>query len=142
MDYHFTAQMEDNLDKIADGLVKWDVVIDKFYQPFDKKLDKATTKSKRVTIPTEKTGKKCPQCKKGEQVIRMGRFGKFLSCSRFPDCEWKDTYREIIKGVRCPDCGGQIIVRQTKKGKKFFGCTKWPTCKWASWRQPVKPKES
>jgi DNA topoisomerase-1 len=136
MDYEFTAGMEDNLDKVALKEEKWQAVIDDFYKPFAKNLKTVGNKAKRVEIPTEKIGKKCPKCKKGEQVIRVGRFGKFLSCSRFPDCEWKDTYKEVIKGVKCPECGGKILVRQTRAGKRFFGCEKYPKCKWASWRRP------
>ena len=140
MDYQFTAQMENDLDDIAKGEHKWNQVIDEFYSPFDKLLAEVGEKSKRLKIPTESTGKKCPQCKKGDQVIRVGRFGKFLSCSRFPDCDLKSTYKEAIKDVKCTDCGHQILIRQTRKGKRFYGCSKWPGCKWASWRKP-KPNQ-
>ncbi len=136
MDYQFTAQMEDELDSIAGGRQKWQDVIGAFYRPFSGCVEEALAKAKRVEIPTEKTGQKCPECGKGEQVIRVGRFGKFLSCSRFPDCGWKAVYKEVIQGVKCPDCGGEILVRQTKKGKRFYGCSNYPKCKWASWRKP------
>jgi DNA topoisomerase-1 len=136
MDYDFTAKMEDNLDKVAAKEEQWHQVVDEFYQPFAKTLKSVGEHSKRVEIPTEKVGKKCPECEKGEQVIRVGRFGKFLSCSRFPDCKWKDTYREVVKDVKCLDCGGQVLVRQTKRGKRFYGCSAYPKCQWASWRKP------
>jgi DNA topoisomerase-1 len=137
VDDDFTAEMEDDLDKIAQGKREWVPVIKEFYSPFAKKLKSVSEKAKRVKIEVEKIGKKCPQCQKGEQVIRVGRFGKFLSCSRFPDCDWKAVYVEKVKGVKCPDCKkGDIVVRKTKKGKIFYGCSNWPRCKWASWRKP------
>jgi len=147
VDYDFTAKMEDDLDKIAQGKREWAPVIKEFYSPFAQKLKKVAEKAKRVKIEVEKIGKKCPQCKKGEQVIRLGRFGKFLSCSRFPDCDWKAVYVEKIKGMKCPECKGDIVIRRTKKGKTFYGCSNWPKCKWASWRKPrpeggYKPKNT
>jgi len=72
----------------------------------------------------------------------VGRFGKFLSCSKFPDCKWKNVYNEKIKGVKCPECKGDILVRRTRTGKTFYGCSKWPKCKWASWRKPVPAKKT
>ncbi|MBI4057814.1 topoisomerase DNA-binding C4 zinc finger domain-containing protein, partial [Candidatus Microgenomates bacterium] len=102
---------------------------------------------KRVKIQVEETGETCPKCKEGNQVIRVGRFGKFLSCSRFPDCDWKEQYLEKI-GMKCPECGkglpaeasakaGDVIIRKTRKGRQFYGCSRYPECKWASWRKPT-----
>jgi DNA topoisomerase-1 len=136
MDYQFTAGMEDDLDIIAQGKKKWTAVVDHFYRPLAKILDKVEATSKRVEIPVEKTGEPCPECHQGDQVIRTGRFGKFLSCSRFPDCRWKDKYRETLPGVTCPDCGAEVVVKSTKRGKKFYGCDNYPKCKWASWYKP------
>jgi len=135
-EYSFTAKMEDDLDNVANGEVVWTGVIGDFWKPFDKKLVDVEKNSKRVKIAVEKTGKKCPECKKGELVIRIGRFGKFISCSRFPDCKYTEKYVEKI-GKKCPDCKkGDVIVKTTSKGRKFFGCSRYPECKWASWRKP------
>ena len=136
VDYDFTAEMENDLDKIENGKIKWVSVVSKFYNPFAKKLEKVGKEAKRTKIPVEKIGKKCPECKKGDQVIRIGRFGKFISCSRFPDCKWKAVYIEKVEGFKCQDCKGDVLVRRTRKGKTFYGCSNWPKCKWASWRKP------
>lgn len=136
VDYDFTAQMEDELDKIARGEEKWVKVIGDFYDPFNKKLEGVAQVAERVSVPTEVTGEKCPKCEEGDLVIRVGRFGKFISCSRFPDCDYKKTYLEKVEGMKCPKCKGDVVVRKTKKGKRFFGCSNYPRCKWASWRKP------
>lgn len=140
-EYQFTAGMEENLDEVANGKVKWTKSIGAFWEPFEKILNKVTKNSKRVKIEVEKLGRKCPECKKGDLVIRIGRFGKFISCSNFPDC--KHTEKLIQKiGIKCPDCNkGDVIIKNSKKGRKFFGCSRYPECKWASWRNPkVSPK--
>jgi DNA topoisomerase-1 len=140
-DYQFTAKMEGELDDIANGDLDWQKPIKEFYSPFEKKLKDVTKNSKRVKIEVEKLGKKCPECKKGELVIRIGRFGKFVSCSRFPDCKFTDKYVEKV-GMKCPDCkSGDVIVKKTGKGRQFFGCSRYPECKWASWKNPKPQKE-
>jgi DNA topoisomerase-1 len=137
-DYQFTAKMENDLDDIANGKLKWAATIGDFWKPFDKKLVDVEKNSKRVKIEVEKLGKECPECKKGELVIRTGRFGKFISCSRFPDCKHTEKYLEKI-GMTCPECKkGEVIVKKTGKGRKFFGCSRYPDCKYASWRSPKK----
>ena len=136
-EYSFTAQMESDLDDVAEGKKEWEKLISGFWQPLGKKLKTVEKTAERVKIETEKLGKKCPKCKEGELVIRIGRFGKFISCSRFPDCDFTDKYIEKV-GMKCPDCGkGDVIVRQTKKQRKFYGCSEYPDCKWASWRKPT-----
>lgn len=140
-DYDFTAGMEDDLDNIANGVHPWVNTIKEFYGPFDKKLVDVTKNSKRVKIEVEKLGKKCPECKIGELVVRTGRFGKFISCSRFPECKYTDKYLEKV-GMKCPDCKiGDVIVKKTGRGKRFFGCSRYPKCKWASWKNPKVQKE-
>ena len=136
-EYQFTAEMEDNLDHIANGKVAWEKPIKDFWNPFSKKLEKVTETSKRVKIEVEKTGRSCPECKKGELVIRIGRFGKFISCSRFPDCKHTEKYIEKV-GIKCPECkeGDMIIKKSFRGGKRFFGCSRYPDCKWASWKSP------
>lgn len=135
-DYQFTAEMEDNLDKVADGKLVWTKTIKDFYKPFDKKVKDVTKNSKRVKIAVEKLEKKCPDCKTGELVVRTGRFGKFISCSTFPDCKHTERFLEKI-GVKCPDCKkGDVIIKRSKKGR-FYGCSRYPDCKFASWRKPA-----
>ncbi len=135
-EYQFTASMEEGLDKIANGEQKWVNLISDFYKPFEKKIIDVEKNSKRVAIAAEKTGEKCPECKDGDVIIRIGRFGKFLSCSRFPDCKYTAKYLDKT-GIKCPECkSGDVIIKKTKKGRKFFGCSRYPKCKWASWRKP------
>ena len=138
VDYQFTAEMEDDLDKVANGERQWQKEMKTFWGPFNTKLKDVTKNSKRVAIPTEKLGRKCPDCKDGELVIRIGRFGKFVSCSNFPECKHTEKYLEKI-GIKCPDCkNGDIIIKKTGKGRHFFGCSNYPDCTWASWRKPGK----
>ncbi len=140
-EYQFTAEMEDSLDKIANGEAKWVKIMATFYGPFEKKLGVVEKKAKRVKIEAEKLGRKCPDCTDGELVVRLGRFGKFISCSRFPDCKHTEKYLEKV-GVKCPDCKeGDVIVKKTSKGRKFFGCSRYPECKYASWRSPKKEEK-
>ena len=141
MDYQFTANMEDDLDEIANGDKEWKKVMSEFYTPFAKDIEKAE-EADRVQIPTESTGQKCPKCGEtegGEVVIRTGRFGKFLSCSRYPDCDHTDRLVQKID-MACPDCGaehgGEVIIKSTRRGKKFYGCSRYPDCKYASWTNP------
>ena len=140
-EYDFTAQMEDNLDKVAEGKLKWKDDLKKFYEPFSKRLADVEKNAERVKIETEKLNLPCPECgveHKGELVIRVGRFGKFISCSRFPDCKYTDKYVEKID-MECPKCGeGEVIVKKTGKGRVFYGCSRYPECDWASWKNPKK----
>src|SRR4030043_1930049 len=138
LEYSFTAKMESDLDGIANGDVEGEKEIKDFWGPFEKKLEIVDKKAKRVKIAVEKLGKSCPECKEGELVIRTGRFGKFISCSRFPDCRYTAKYLEKLD-IKCPTCKtGDVIVKKTKKGKTFYGCSRYPDCKWASWRKPEK----
>jgi DNA topoisomerase I len=131
-DIPFTAEMEDELDQIANGQKKWVPVISEFYKPFDETLGKVKD-VKRVKIETEKTGQKCPTCNEGDVVIRSGRFGKFLSCSRFPDCKYTAPFTEETNQL-CPKDGGKIVIKKTKKGRKFYGCGNYPSCDFAAWK--------
>lgn len=134
IDYDFTAQMEDELDEIALGKREWQPIVRDFYSPFEKKIELTSQKAEKVKMEVEYSGKNCPKCGK-ELIIRIGRFGKFLACSGFPDCKHTEALEEKIN-VTCPDCGGDIIVRRTRKGKTFYGCKNWPGCKFASWTKP------
>ncbi len=149
MDYDFTAEMEEDLDRVSRGEKDWRKIVKEFYGPFEKQIDTVIDKADRVQIPVEKTGEKCPDClerlKKGEinesevgeVVIRSGRFGKFKSCSRFPECKYTENIVETVPGVKCPLCGkGDVIARNTRWGRQFYGCSEYPKCDWASWTPP------
>jgi DNA topoisomerase-1 len=131
----FTAEMEEELDRISLGKENWKEMMKKFWKGFEKEVKKADKDGERVKVETEKLGEKCPECKEGDLVIRLGRFGKFISCDRFPDCKYSRQYQEDA-GFKCPTCGKEGVVRRTKTGRKFYGCSDYPKCKWAGWKKP------
>ena len=136
IDIRFTAEMENNLDSIAEGEEEWKQVVDRFYRPFEKELVKAEENIEKIQIKDEPAGFDCDQC--GEpMVIKLGRYGKFYACSNFPDCRnTKAIVKEI--GVACPTCKeGQIIERKSKKNRLFYGCNRYPECEFVSWDKPV-----
>lgn len=140
LDYQFTADMEDNLDAIARGEKKWKTVVKQFFSPFEKTVKEVKQDAEKSKIPVEETGRVCPECKIGSLVIRTGRFGKFLSCSRFPECKHTEKLVETVEGVKCPDCGqGDVVAKRTKRGKTFYGCSRYPACSFASWNKPTPP---
>jgi DNA topoisomerase-1 len=136
-EYSFTASMEDNLDKVADGKLDWHKEIGNFWKPFVKQILSVDKTAERVKIATEKVGRACPECKEGELVIRQGRFGKFISCARFPECKY--TEKIVFKiDMKCPKCEqGDVVMKKTKKGRSFFGCSRYPECDFASWKKPT-----
>ena len=136
VDAKFTAHVESELDDVAQGETKWVNVVSEFYSPFEKDLETKQEKIKKIKLPEEKTDVKCDKCGK-PMVIKIGRFGKFLACSGFPEC--KNT-KPIVKelDIKCPLCGGNIIERRTRKGRIFYGCTGYPKCNFASWTEPIK----
>jgi DNA topoisomerase-1 len=138
MDYQFTAEMEEDLDRIARGEKEWRKVMKAFWSPFEKQVKVVDKDALRVEIPVEKTGEKCPKCSEGELVIRTGKFGKFVSCGRFPECDYKASLRQTVEGIVCPQCGSEIVMKRTHTGKTFWGCSSYPKCKWASWNDPTK----
>jgi DNA topoisomerase-1 len=135
IDYGFTANMENDLDQIAAGDKKWVDVIRQFYTPFSKQLEKAQAEMPETKAELEKVGRACPECGH-DLVIRWGRYGKFISCSNFPECRHTEAWLEKI-GVVCPDCGGDIVERKTRKGRVFYGCANYPNCQFTSWKRPV-----
>jgi DNA topoisomerase-1 len=135
VDYNFTARMEEDLDKIAAGEAKWVKVMDEFYGPFAKTVEKAQADMPVVKTGPEPIGRACPECGK-ELVIRYGRYGKFISCSGFPDCRHTEPWLEKI-GVICPKDGGDIVERKTRKGRIFYGCYNYPNCDFTSWKKPI-----
>ncbi len=133
-DYKFTAQMEESFDEISRGERQWVPVIKDFYTPFEKKLEEVGVVAERVKVAVEFAGRKCPECNK-ELIVRVGKFGKFLACSGFPDCKHTESLEEVINAT-CPLDGGEIVVRHTKKRRTFYGCRNYPSCKFASWTKP------
>jgi DNA topoisomerase-1 len=137
MDYKFTAGVEDELDDIANGDKKWQKVLAVFWQPFSSKLTTVQDTAERVKIEVETTGEKCPKCKDGDVVVRVGRFGKFLACSTYPTCDYKANFQNKT-GQKCEKCKeGDVIVRKTRTGRSFYGCSNYPKCDFASWNKPA-----
>ncbi|HET9946494.1 MAG TPA: type I DNA topoisomerase [Patescibacteria group bacterium] len=130
-DIPFTAQMEDELDAIANDGKDWVPMMKEFYTPFAAKL-KDVAKAARVEIPVEETGEKCPK-DDAPLVIRMGRFGKFISCKNFPTCDFKKAFIEETN-FTCPKDGGKVIAKKTRKGRTFYGCSNYPNCDFAVWK--------
>ncbi|MGN8645010.1 type I DNA topoisomerase [Gracilibacillus sp. HCP3S3_G5_1] len=136
IDVAFTAKMEGDLDAIEEGKTEWVKIIDQFYSGFEKQLKKAEKEMEKVEIRDEPAGVNCEKCGH-EMVYKMGRYGKFLACSNFPDCRnTKPILKEI--GVKCPNCkDGNIVERKTKKRRTFYGCDNYPDCEFISWDKPV-----
>ena len=137
VDLGFTADMEDDLDEIELGKKDWQQVLEGFYTGFDKTLKQAETdmEGKRVKIPDEATDVVCDVCGK-PMVIKIGKYGKFLACTGFPEC--KNTKRIVQETPgKCPICGKKIIQKKTTKGKKYFGCEDNPSCKFMTWDTPT-----
>jgi len=131
----FTAKMEEDLDEVALGKLNWQKMMGDFWKKFEGEVKTVEKTAERVKVETEKLDEKCPDCKEGDLVIRLGRFGKFISCSRFPDCKYTRQYKEDA-GFKCPECGSNGVVRKTKTGRKFYGCSNYPKCKWMGWKKP------
>jgi DNA topoisomerase-1 len=135
VDLKFTASMETDLDKIASGNADWVKVMDAFYRPFSVKVQKAQAEMPVAKTGPELIGRACPECGK-ELVIRYGRYGKFISCSGFPECRHTEPWLEKI-GVTCPKDGGDVVERKTRKGRVFYGCANYPNCDFTSWKRPI-----
>jgi DNA topoisomerase I len=135
VDIDFTARMEEDLDKIASGDEKWVNSIRRFYTPFAEQVTRAEAEMPEMKMGPEPIGRACPECGK-ELVIRWGRYGKFISCSGFPDCRHTEALLEKI-GVKCPKDGGDIVIRKTRKGRIFYACGNYPTCDFTSWKLPM-----
>ena len=131
----FTAQMENELDRIEAKELEWKELMREFYDNFKDDLVIAKENAKKVEIKVEKTGEKCPECGK-DLIYRDGRNGKFIGCSGFPDCKFT---KAIIKdtGAKCPKCGGNIVEKISKRGKVFYGCNTFPKCDYATWDKPT-----
>jgi len=136
VDSNFTADMERRLDAVEGGETGWTEFLKDFYAALRAQLEKAETEMDRVQKPVEETDEMCPQCGK-PLVIRSGRFGRFVACSGYPECNYKKPY--LVKtGVACPQCGGDLVERKSRKSAKvFYGCANYPTCNFAVWDRPL-----
>ena len=134
----YTANMEKDLDEIADGKIVWVKTLDDFYKKFEPLLDDAF-KNMEKQAP-EETGEICPECG-NPLVIRKGKYGKFTACSNYPECKYiKQEKKEIIEICDCPNCSGKIVEKKSKRGKVFYGCNNYPKCKTAYWDKPIGEK--
>ena len=135
VDLGFTAQMESDLDRVAVGTEDWVALLGRFYGPFVERLDAAEKKLPRLEIKDEPTDQVCPNCSR-PMVIKTGRFGRFISCSGYPECK---TTRPILKdtGAKCPKDGGMVVERRSRKGRTFYGCANYPACDFVSWDRVV-----
>lgn len=136
IDIEFTAEMEKSLDHVEDGSIQWKQVIDEFYRDFEKHLKVADEEMEKIEIKDEPAGEDCEKCG-NPMVYKMGRYGKFMACSNFPDCR---NTKAIIKpiGVTCPTCKeGQVVERKSKTKRIFFGCDRYPECEYVSWDKPI-----
>jgi len=134
VDPGFTAQMEEELDDIARGKYAWMAALQEFYPPFQDMLDKAWINLEKVNM-TQVSEETCPNCGR-PMVIKVGRFGKFLACSGYPECKTTMPYA-VKTGVSCPQCGGELVKKISKKKKVFYGCSKFPKCQFAVNRRPI-----
>ncbi|HUX75798.1 MAG TPA: type I DNA topoisomerase [Anaerolineae bacterium] len=140
IDVGFTAQMEEDLDRIASGEREWVPVMRDFYEPFSTTLGQAREEMPTVQMGNEPTGELCPKC--GHPLIyKYGRFGKFIGCSNFPDCRYSQQI--LVKtGAKCPECGGDLVEKRTRRGRAFYGCANYNgdnpgSCKFAAWKRPL-----
>ena len=136
LNVEFTANMEGNLDHVEEGTEDWIKILADFYETFEKRLEVAEEEMKEIEIQDEVSDELCEKCGK-HLVYKMGRFGRFLACSGFPDCR---NTKPIVKdiGVICPKCNkGHVVERRSKKGRIFFGCDTYPECDYVSWDKPT-----
>ena len=140
VDVTFTARMEGDLDTVASGKQDWVSLLDGFYPTFHQLIEKASLID-RVKIADKPTGEKCPDCQDGDLVVKEGRYGKFIACSRYPDCRYTRNVENTVKGT-CPLCGSGLVSRKSRKykGSQFFTCDKLgsdPECPFISWDLPI-----
>ena len=137
VDVKFTANMENNLDEVENGKKSWVKTLEEFYGDFDDELKEAETAmdGKRIKVPDEETDQVCELCGK-PMVIKIGRYGKFMACSGFPECT---NTKKIVQetGGFCPFCGKKVLLKKSKKGKKYYGCEDNPNCSFMTWDLPT-----
>ena len=134
----FTANMENLLDCVAEGTVRWKTIVENFYPDLDTAVQEAEKELEKVKIADEETDVVCENCGRN-MVIKYGPHGKFLACPGFPECHNTKPYYQKI-GVMCPKCGKDIVVRMSKKGRRYYGCLGNPDCDFMSWQKPSSVK--
>ncbi len=134
VDLDFTAQMEEQLDEIARGKQEWLSILRTFYPPFEDMLRKALVNVEKVDM-TQPTDETCPNCGK-PLVIKVGRFGKFLACSGYPECKTTMPF-QVKTGIPCPECGGELVERVNKRKQVFYGCSNFPQCRFTTSYKPL-----
>ncbi len=137
VDVGFTADMESKLDTVAAGESEWTSVVRDFYQSFEPEVARAQKEMPENKAEMEKIGRVCPECGH-DLVIRWGRYGKFISCSNFPECRYTEAWLDKMD-IPCPVCEtGEVVRRKSRKGRVFFGCSRYPDCTFTSWKEPIK----
>ncbi|MEK7510237.1 MAG: type I DNA topoisomerase, partial [Patescibacteria group bacterium] len=140
VDVGFTAQMEEDLDEIAQGKKQWVPMVKEFYDPFAQNLEKKYEEVSKQTIAQESTDRTCPECA-SPLVIRLGKYGKFYACSTFPKCKHTESLEKNTLGIKCPKCSkGELTAKRTKRRKVFYGCNRFPDCDFALWDKPTGEK--
>lgn len=134
----FTADMENELDKVEDGSDEWKQVIRDFYPTFEKQVENAMVCLEKIEIKDEESDVVCEKCGR-KMVIKFGRYGKFLACPGYPECNNAKPYFESVD-AECPKCGGKIYKKKSKKGRVYYGCEHNPECDFVSWDKPAKEK--
>ncbi len=142
VDPGFTARMEGSLDDVEKGSVYWKDVLRRFYNGFHAELDQAAAalEGKRIPVPAEESDEVCDKCGK-PMVVKMGRFGRFLACSGWPDCDFSKPLVIQMPG-KCPKCGSRILKKTSRNGYTYYGCERnrtvnGPTCDFMTWDVPV-----
>ena len=139
VDIDFTANMEKRLDDVEMGKEEWKQIIRDFYSDFKKSVENAAEKLEKIEIKDEETDIVCEKCGRN-MVIKYGRYGKFLACPGFPECQNAKPYFEEA-GVNCPECGGKVLIKKTKKGRIYYGCEhNGDGCDFMSWNKPTGEK--
>ncbi|HQD18118.1 MAG: type I DNA topoisomerase [Bacillota bacterium] len=139
VDIEFTANLEQDLDKIAEGQAAWDEVVDDFYKPFEQTLETAMKNAETVSVPDQESDEKCPQCGRN-LVYKDGRYGRFLACPGFPECRFTKPLIEELD-VACPECAiGRVVKRRSRRGRAFYACSRYPDCRFTSWNEPTNDK--
>ncbi|ABP66852.1 DNA topoisomerase I [Caldicellulosiruptor saccharolyticus DSM 8903] len=136
IDIEFTAELEENLDRIEEGKADWVEIVRKFYLPLEKELETARNTMQQIKVDDEETDVVCENCGR-KMVIKKGRYGRFLACPGYPECKNTKPYFDYLD-VLCPKCGKKLIEKKSKKGKKYFTCESYPECNFIVWERPAK----
>lgn len=139
VDVEFTAGMEEELDSVEEGNIKWKNVLKEFYPSFKDSLEKAQKNIEKIKIKDEESDVVCEKCGR-KMVYKLSKFGRFLACPGYPECKNTKAIREET-GAKCPKCGGEILVKKSRRGKIYYGCEHSPKCDFMIWDMPVKGEE-